>query len=78
MRRKHALGKYSGLYIGMFPAKIIRNQPELFEGRFEVVDDFLGRLGQLHLSGIWLGWLYGGFVRSSAILRKSKYVNCST
>jgi hypothetical protein len=26
----------------MFPAKVIRNQPELFERCFEVVDDFLG------------------------------------
>ena len=26
----------------MFPAKIIRNEPKLFKGRFEVVDDFLG------------------------------------
>jgi len=42
MRRKHVLGKYSGLYIGMFLAKIIRDQPELFQSRFEVVDDFLG------------------------------------
>jgi hypothetical protein len=40
MRRKQVLGKYSGLYIGLFPAKIIRNQPELFERCFEVVDDF--------------------------------------
>jgi hypothetical protein len=42
MRRKHVLGKYSGLYIGLFPAKIIRDQAELFQGGFEVVDDFLG------------------------------------
>lgn len=25
----------------MFPDKIIRNEPKLFQGRFEVVDDFL-------------------------------------
>ena len=42
MRRKHVLGKYSGLYIGMFPAKIIRNQAELLQNCFAVVDDFLG------------------------------------
>jgi hypothetical protein len=40
MRRKHVLGKYSGLYIGLFSAKVIRDQPELFKRRFEVVDDF--------------------------------------
>ena len=42
MRRKYVLGKDSSLYIGLFPAKIIGNQPELFEGGFEIVDDFLG------------------------------------
>jgi hypothetical protein len=26
----------------MFPAKVIRDQPELFERRLEVIDDFLG------------------------------------
>jgi hypothetical protein len=41
MRRKHVLGKYSGLYIGLFPAKIIRNQSELLKRSFEVIDDFL-------------------------------------
>jgi hypothetical protein len=26
----------------MFPAKVIRNQSKLFEGRFEIIDDVLG------------------------------------
>ena len=39
---------------------------------------FFSRLDQLYLSGIWLGWLYGAFVRSSTILKHSKYVNYST
>jgi hypothetical protein len=38
----------------------------------------LSRLSKLYLSGIWLGWLYGCFVRSSATLRNSRYVNYST
>jgi hypothetical protein len=32
----------SGHFFCSVTAKIIRNQAELFEGRFEVVDDFMG------------------------------------
>jgi len=38
----------------MFPAKIIRNQPELFERCFKVVDDFLG-------DDVWVGKIGGVF-----------------
>ncbi len=52
MRRKHVLGKYSGLYIGMFPDKIIGNQPELFEGGFE--DKSPRRFGEVLSDEFWV------------------------
>ena len=42
----HATGKdpvhFSLLLLCRFAAKVIRNQPELFKGCFEVVDNFMG------------------------------------
>jgi hypothetical protein len=37
-RRRRA----SGHFLWSVTTKVIRNQPELFERRFEIVDDFLG------------------------------------